>query len=127
MNWYKHATVAKDEEQIGEAHCLSYDEVKELGKKALRATKKKMPYYPVIIVNDRDTRPKSLHSVRTEAVSQEQARMFFLDNPVFRDFKNTGFEVAARLDDDEVRRRMAVEQYEKEKEQDVIQNAWWQD
>ena len=134
MNWYKTALDATQGDLFEETREeptpdpvveIKEDSVKE---KLNIQEKEKKPYYPVVIVDDRDTRPENIKDIAVNALSSEQARAILLrTNMKLRGYIESGFEVEARLDHDELYRRQKVNEYGKKKEEETINNAWWQD
>lgn len=62
-----------------------------------------------------------------DAHSTKQARMLFLkdDTSDYALYLEMGYTITAKLDQEEYNRRESVKEYEKQKEEDFIQNAWW--
>jgi len=66
---------------------------------------------------------------RINAHSEKQAKWLFLKNDTSdcRAYLEMGYTLRASLDKEEIERRESIKEYEKEKEEDLVQNAWWND
>jgi len=92
----------------------------------LAQKKEKKPYKIVLIKADQEQTPKELQNVRKDAYSSEQARMMFFNSyPSLKDYYQLNYEIEARLDKEEYRRRQNVAKSSKEMEDKQIKGAWW--
>jgi hypothetical protein len=88
------------------------------------AKKEKSPYK--VYLRTPGGEPKEIGNI--DAHSEAQAKKLFLDKkPQYRDYLTVGMGcfIDAVLDREELERRLEVQKYEKEREEEVIQNAWW--
>ena len=61
-----------------------------------------------------------------DAFSSEQARMFALkEHAKLNEYIEVGGDVEARIDKEEWQRRLRIKELEEEREEERIQNAWW--
>ena len=60
---------------------------------------------------------------------EAQARKFFLDRDPgdYVAYLEMGYTIRAELDKEEFERRQKVKEYEEKRQEEQIQNAWWQD
>ena len=64
--------------------------------------------------------------VTQNAYSSEQARMFALKEvPKLNEYIEVGGDVEARIDKEEWKRLQRIKQLEEERQEERIQNAWW--
>jgi hypothetical protein len=88
-------------------------------KKSKQETK---PYNIYIIMHGVEQSPSSLKNKFEDAYSSEQARMFFLNKYSFLlDYLKLGYEVEARVNEQEVERRKNINKFEEDK----VDSAWW--
>jgi len=64
---------------------------------------------------------------KVDAHSEMQARRFFLerDKEDYASYIERDYTIKAIFDEEEFERRKRVKQYEKERKEEQIQNAWW--
>ena len=99
-----------------------------------KAEKKiKDPYKIFVIKYGLEQTPQQLENVIENAYSSEQARLlFFKKHPLLKDYYQLGYEIEARFDKEEFKKRQEqnkinkeVQERQKEQEEKNIQNAWW--
>jgi len=61
------------------------------------------------------------------AFSEAQARKFFLINPPkdYNAYLEMGYTIIARLNKEEFDRLQRIKEYEEKREEETVQNAWW--
>lgn len=70
--------------------------------------------------------PDALKDVRLFAYTPNQARLFFIRRyPYLRDYLEMGYEVEARLDQQQWDEILQFQKNKKEREEQIIQDAWW--
>lgn len=100
--------------------------------------KEQKPYYLVKRVRGREEPIDSLKGITIKALSEKQARYFFLERyPWLQDYTEVfgeRVEFIARLDEEayqmqqeEKARVKRVQETQDRDREDMIQNAWWQD
>jgi hypothetical protein len=88
--------------------------------------KPKAPYRIVKIEHDIGVPVSGLENVRIDAYSPAQARFLFLKKyPKLQDYLNMGFQIEAELDEEILRQRKQLAEMERQREEERIQNAWW--
>jgi len=86
----------------------------------------KSPYKVVKIENDMGVPVSGLEEVRLDAYSPAQARLFFLQKyPQLEDYLSMGYQIEVELDNVSLQQRQQIEKMERQREEETIQNAWW--
>jgi hypothetical protein len=91
------------------------------------------PYKIVVIKYGIEQTPQQLENVIKDAYSPNQARLKFLKSyPLLKDYYQLGYEIEARFDREEFKKRQEqdkinkeVQERQKEQKEEAIQNSWW--
>jgi hypothetical protein len=88
--------------------------------------KEKFPYRIVRIQYDQSTPISGLEDVTLDAYSPSQARMLFLRKYTrLEDYIEMGYQIEAQLDEEQLRQRRQIAETERQRKEEVIQDAWW--
>jgi len=93
-----------------------------IAQKAKKVRKERKPY-KIFLMTPGDT--KEIGEV--DAFSEAQAKKIFMDGDTkdYRSYLEMGYTIRAFLDKEELERREYIKRYEKEKEEKLLDNPWW--